>query len=299
MWARIKATPMTLDQSVNEQLPLAYNPPSIESLRGLHPEKPLMWYDYAELWLNFPLGRVLDYGCGSGDFLQRITDRSDEQWGIDIDPEKVEAAALHGIKTRQVIPDQPLPFEDNYFDTIIIMEVIEHVADERAILAKLERILKPGGRLLLTTPHRGLLTFLDPGNFKFIAPSLHSFVHRKILRQKDYYDENFGGDRRSEKGMIADFTVDQDPWHRHYSYKQIRTLASGNLNTLGWSAYSPAFRALWALELVLKVVTRGKRTQLPRPLQRLSNRLTRRRTTTGDQLVVLFEKKNGAKKSPA
>lgn len=270
----------------------AYRPPDPGTLRTLHRGRQLCWHDHADAWLNFPLGRVLDYGCGKGDFLRRIADRAAERWGADIDPDVLAEAERHaGINTRPISPGQPLPFADGEFDTVISMEVIEHVADERALLRECARVLAPGGRLLLTTPHKGLLTFLDPGNFKFLAPGLHRFVHCVILRRRDYYDERFGRARKSERGMIADFTLDQSPWHRHYAYRQIRRLAPDKLETLAWAVYYPAFRALWTLRQALKVLTFGRMRRLPRPLSWLNRRLSRMRSPAGDQLIVLFRKK--------
>ena len=267
-------------------------PPDPRALGALHPECPLCWHDYADAWLNVPLGKVLDFGCGEGDFLRRIADRADERWGADIDPEVVAEAERHaGINARQITRGRPLPFADGEFDTVISMEVIEHAADERALLRECARVLAPGGRLLLTTPHKGLLTFLDPGNFKFVAPGLHRFVHCVILRRRDYYDERFGSARKSERGMIADFTLDQSPWHRHYAYRQIRAFAPVELETLGWAVYYPAFRALWTLRQVLRVLTFGRVRRLPRPLNWLNNRLSRMRSLAGDQLIVLFGKR--------
>ncbi len=272
-------------------MPAPYDRPSPEAIAALNPGRALLWYDYADAWLNFPLGRVLDCGCGEGDFLRRIADRCTERWGADIDPDRVRTTGAHGdIQVRPIVPGEPLPFADGFFDTVIIMEVIEHVADERAVLAELARVLRPGGRLLLTTPHRGLLTFIDPGNFKFLVPGLHRFIHRTVLRRKAYYEQRFGSARRVERGMVADFTTDQSPWHRHYSYEQIRALAPTELQTLAWAAYSPAFRALWSLRLVLQVLTFGRLRRLPWPLNRLSAHLSRRQSRTGDQLLVMFEK---------
>ncbi len=265
--------------------------PSIASVRSLHPERPLNWHDYAEAWLDYPLGAVLDYGCGNGAFLERIAKRCTARYAVDIDAEKVEAAGRHaGITARPITSGDRLPFEDATFDTVTILDVIEHVTDENAVLVELARVLKPQGRLLLTTPHRGLLTFLDPGNFKFVAPGVHRFIHRRLLGQKDYYNARFGSGRRSEQGMIADFSTDQIPWHRHYPYHKLRALAPDNLKTLGYAVYSPAFRALWTLRLALKVLTLGRVRDLPRPLRWLERRLSRVQSRLGDQLVVLFEK---------
>jgi len=265
--------------------------PKMEALASFAPERPLHWTDYADLWLNFPLGRVLDYGCANGDFLRRIADRAAECTGVDIDPERI-AEADPEIRSRLVVldPDWPLPFDDGSFDTVVILEVIEHVRDERTVFKELARVLAPGGRLLLTTPHKGLLTFLDPGNFKFAVPRIHRFIHRTILRRKDFYEDRFGGERRAKLGMVADFTIDQNPWHRHYRFEEIRSRAPANLQPLAWAVYFPAFRALWSLQLALKVLTFGCVQTLPRLLSSAYRRLSRRENRWGDQLVILFEK---------
>lgn len=268
-----------------------FSAPGASQIRSMYPDRALIWYDYAEAWLHFPLGKVLDYGCGNGSFLERLVSRADECWGVDIDSEKV-AAAQHLAPgcVRCITPDEALPFPDATFDTVAILEVIEHVSDERRVLAELGRVLKPGGRLLLTTPHRGLLTFMDPGNFKFVAPGFHRFIQCTVLRRRAYYEERFGRARRSEAGMVADFTVDQKPWHRHYRYRQIRALVPVELDTVGWAAYFPAFRAIWSFGLVLKVMTGGWVKNLPPPLEWMNKRLSRWQTTLGDQLVILFQK---------
>lgn len=251
------------------------------------------WYSYADWWLNFPLGRFLDFGCGPGGLLERVHERCQSCTGVDVDPAVLAAAAeaVPSAQLRAVAADEPLPFDDNTFDTIAILEVIEHVRDERFVLDELCRVLKPGGRLLLTTPHRGLLTFLDPGNFKVIAPAIHRLIHRRVLRQQEYYENRFGERRKAEHGLVGDISADRVPWHRHYRYSQIRTLAPAALETLAWAVYFPAMRALSTCRLALKVVTLGRFNRLPPPFLYLYRAFSRRRTKLGDQLVVLFEKR--------
>jgi SAM-dependent methyltransferase len=267
----------------------AFTIPGFHELARFQPERRLLWYDYADLWLQYPLGKVLDYGCGDGSFLHRISDRCEEQWGVDVDVEKMGRAKNPAIRMRELRPDGTLPFPDESFDTVTLMEVIEHVANERLVLSEIARVLRLGGRLLLTTPHAGLLTFLDPGNVKFIVPGIHRFIHHVLLRQGDFYEKTFGASRRN-RGMVADFTTDQHPWHRHYSLLQIRKLAPSSLNVVAWAVYFPGFRALWSFKLALKVITRGRRHELPRPLKKLDSRLSRCKNRMGDQLIVLFEK---------
>jgi SAM-dependent methyltransferase len=221
--------------------------------------------------------------------VRRVVSRTKESWGIDVD-ESVLPADFPGAHFRAVKPTGPLPFADASFDTIMIMEVIEHVADERATLTECARVLASGGYLLLTTPHRGLLTFLDTGNFKFIAPSLHKFIHCRMIGDKNYYTQRFGSERRETAGMIADFTTDQDCWHRHYRYSQIRTLAPSGLRTVAWTVYYPGLRACDCALVFSKVLTRGRFSKTPWPFSTWTRWASRRETLLGDQLVILFQK---------
>jgi ubiquinone/menaquinone biosynthesis C-methylase UbiE len=51
-----------------------------------------------------------------------------------------------------------MPYAGESFDAITLTDVLEHVADEQAALDEMFRILKPSGRLIITTPHKGLFT---------------------------------------------------------------------------------------------------------------------------------------------
>jgi len=103
------------------------------------------------------------------------------------------------------------------------MEVIEHVADERQTLGELARLLRPGGVLILTTPHkagsRGLI---------LATSSLHSEGRTGCftgLRQSELRCA-FGAARQQQVGLISDISANQEhPWHRHYKYSEIRALA--------------------------------------------------------------------------
>jgi SAM-dependent methyltransferase len=255
----------------------------------MFPGRELWYHDYADAWLAGPLGRFLDYGCGGGAMLQRVHRRCAECWGVDAD-EAVLPRDLAGVNVRPIRAGERIPFEDGAFDTIAILDVIEHVADERAVLGELARVLAPGGRLLLTTPHKGLLTWLDPGNLKFLFPQLHRFTHRTVLRRADHYEDHFGQARREARGMIADFTIDQNPWHRHYRYDEVRALAPHSLETVSWAVYNPGLRLCCCARIACRVLTRGRYAKDPWPFNVWNHWASRRETVLGDQLVVLFRR---------
>jgi SAM-dependent methyltransferase len=250
------------------------------------------WQEAAVEWLEGPLGRFLDYGCGPCGLLEKLQDRCSECHGVDVDADKIEAAAarfppfrLHAIDFSGVAP-----YPDGYFDTVAAVEVIEHVPDERRTLAELARLLRPGGRLLITTPNRGWLTFVDPGNFKFLFPRLHRFIHVHVRKNERYYRQRF--ERGAEKGLAGDISVGhRRPWHRHYGPEQILAFCPPELELVAHAAYFPAMRALLTLRLTFNVCSGGLIKRLPWPLCSLEQRLSKIESRGGDQLVMLFRKK--------
>ena len=99
-------------------------------------------------------GKVLDAGCGDGFFLNQLTffDEVKDITGIDISKKAIEMALEKYPKSqfRQASLNK-IPFENASFDSIVMVEVIEHLIDIDGTLEDLSRVLKPGGLLLITT----------------------------------------------------------------------------------------------------------------------------------------------------
>jgi len=92
-------------------------------------------------------GRTLDVGCGIGDFLQFRPGTV----GVDINAHTVAYCKARGLDARTMEPDL-LPFEDAGFDSALLDNVLEHVAEPLALLRELRRVLRPAGRVLIGVP---------------------------------------------------------------------------------------------------------------------------------------------------
>jgi ubiquinone/menaquinone biosynthesis C-methylase UbiE len=129
--------------------------------------------------------RALDLGCGEGDFTALLADAGAHAIGSDIADAAIERARMKhpGLDFRLAPIDGPLPCEDNAFDLVWASEVIEHVADTARWLSEVRRVLRPGGRLLLTTPSHGRLRLALGGIERFSEPlgdHLHLYSRRSL-----------------------------------------------------------------------------------------------------------------------
>jgi ubiquinone/menaquinone biosynthesis C-methylase UbiE len=104
---------------------------------------------FEQLLENAPR-RVLDAGCGRGDFSERLADAGLEVVGLDLSARMVELTRGRGIEA--VVGDiGALPFPDASFDAAAANHVLYHLPDVDRGIAELARVLKPGGRLVATT----------------------------------------------------------------------------------------------------------------------------------------------------
>jgi len=98
--------------------------------------------------------RILDLGCSDGVLSKRIQEMTKSPLvGVDNYAGRYELAKQKGIEVVDADLNQKLPFDDNSFDLVFAGELIEHVLSPDELLQEVQRVLKPNGLFVLTTPN--------------------------------------------------------------------------------------------------------------------------------------------------
>lgn len=97
-------------------------------------------------------GNVLEIGTGSGYGVEIISGVADKFTTVDKFDTKIDFSKYPNVTfVQQNVP--PLNFPDNTFDFAITFQVVEHIKDDHAFIREIHRVLKPGGKLIITTPN--------------------------------------------------------------------------------------------------------------------------------------------------
>jgi len=144
---------------------------------------------------------VMELGCGNGYGMQLLSPRCNWYAGVD---KKIPAQLK--MTANSALFKNRLPnlknIGDESFDTIVCFQVIEHIREDQLLLREIHRILKPGGRLLLTTPNRLMSLTRNPYHIREYTPQsmqatigsvFEKFEVKGVFGNKlvmAYYEEN-------------------------------------------------------------------------------------------------------------
>lgn len=103
-----------------------------------------------------PGGTVLDIGCGPGVFADRLSQLKCRTYGVDLSQKMAALAQGRGfpLSSFMVGGIVQLPFKDNSFDSVLCSGVLEYLTEIESAIKEMSRVLKPGGRLIVTFPNK-------------------------------------------------------------------------------------------------------------------------------------------------
>nr|WP_295378068.1 bifunctional 2-polyprenyl-6-hydroxyphenol methylase/3-demethylubiquinol 3-O-methyltransferase UbiG [Pseudoxanthomonas sp.] len=127
--------------------------------KALHALNPVR-LDYVRQRASLAGAQALDVGCGGGLLSEALAKAGAQVTAIDLAPELIKVARLHKLESGVQVDYQLRSVESlaeerpGGFDVVTCMEMLEHVPDPAAIIEACARLLKPGGRLFLSTLNR-------------------------------------------------------------------------------------------------------------------------------------------------
>ncbi len=133
--------------------------------KPLHDINPLR-VDFIDRLGSLAGKKVLDVGCGGGILSEAMAQRGAEVTGIDMGEAPLKVAKLHGLESgvkinyRQITVEALADEMPESFDLVTCMEMMEHVPDPASVVNACARLLKPGGRLFLSTLNRNPKSYL-------------------------------------------------------------------------------------------------------------------------------------------
>ncbi|MCH7713609.1 MAG: class I SAM-dependent methyltransferase [Chloroflexi bacterium] len=153
--------------------------------------------------------RILDYGCGDAVMVQAFHDAGYQVEGTDISEVVINSnkEKLPHLNFKLTSPDSLAPYSDGSFDAIFCSEVIEHLYDVNFVFSDFNRLLRPGGQLMLTTPYHGLVKNLIIALFFFEAHYRPTWQHIRFFTKKSLtqvcLDHQFTPKKWGREGRIG------------------------------------------------------------------------------------------------
>jgi SAM-dependent methyltransferase len=174
---------------------------------------------------------ILDLGCGDGHFARLTFDQPlpagiDPWWGP-IKKAKDSGAYTHVIQSL----GNQLPFSTNYFGSVISNSVLEHIPDVQPVLFDVSRVLRPGGKLVITVPSHYFTKYLG-GALLFEEVGLKNLAdaYRRLFNRIARHAHTDSPKRWAKRLVKAGFEIDE--WQYYFSKQALHTLELGHVQGL-------------------------------------------------------------------
>ncbi len=179
------------------------------------------WNQLLKYYPHLSKARILDLGAGKGKFLIAGAKHGVKVTGLEYNPAYIEhahtAAREAGVEISiEQGEAEALPYAEHGFDFVHANEVVEHVADPRAMMREVYRVLRPGGVAYVTVPNR--FGVHDPHFHLYFVnwlPRVWSDAFIGLVSRHKQYTDVAAGHQR-----LADM--------HYFTYRQFKTLAQSN-----------------------------------------------------------------------
>jgi len=173
-----------------------------------------------------PGSSILDIGCGTGHLAGDLMQRGYGAWGVDLSDAMVEYAREHFNRDRFRVGDiEQIPFPDNTFDAVMCLGVMEYLEKDEPALREIWRVLKPGGRAVITTP-----SSICPFFYMDVAFLKMTALARPLVR---FFRYRLRGKPLPPRGRLPVVIH-----HRYYRPRWLNLLRTMQLEPEDWACHS-------------------------------------------------------------
>ncbi len=142
---------------------------------------------------------ILDVGCGSGANSAMLAAKGHNLHGIDLSEAAIEKYRKQGFDGRSGDIESGLDYPDTSFDIVFCSEVIEHMTSPELLVAEMNRVLKPGGLLVLSTPNSAFWLYRLAGLLGYTVSELQHPKHFQFFSRRSLLKLLNGANFRPKK----------------------------------------------------------------------------------------------------